>query len=103
MSFFRRYVRYLRDNPEHYWFKRKIFGWGWTPATWEGWAILLIFIAIITANAFRLDDEFYIPETVYYFVGETAVLVLVLIYICYKTGEPPKWMWYFPPEKEDEE
>jgi hypothetical protein len=28
MNFLSRYIRYLKDNPEQYWFKRKAYGWG---------------------------------------------------------------------------
>ena len=34
-----------------YWFKPKVFGYGATPATWEGWAITAgycVVIAIVT-------------------------------------------------------
>ncbi len=27
-----------------YWFKAKNYGWGWYPATWQGWLILAGFI-----------------------------------------------------------
>jgi hypothetical protein len=30
---FKRQLDYLRNNPQRYWFKRKLYGWGWTPAT----------------------------------------------------------------------
>ena len=26
---------------ERYWFRPKSFGYGWTPITWEGWAVTL--------------------------------------------------------------
>ena len=25
------------------WFRRKRFGWGWTPISWEGWVATLLF------------------------------------------------------------
>jgi hypothetical protein len=27
------YKKYLKDNPEVYWFKAKLYGWGWFPVT----------------------------------------------------------------------
>lgn len=36
MSLIKNCVEYLKDNPEGYWFKRKLYGWGWTPAKWQG-------------------------------------------------------------------
>lgn len=32
---FKNYLDYIRDNPHGYWFKRKLYGWGWTPVTWQ--------------------------------------------------------------------
>lgn len=75
------------------WFKRKTLGWGWYPATKEGWAILFGFIALVSLNAWRLGINSTPGNTVFWFVGETYLLTGLLILICYKTGEPPKWQW----------
>lgn len=77
-----------------YWFKRKRFGWGWTPATWQGWTVVLVFIVLLTANMVRKyevinEDAFYL----HYLLPETGILILILIAICFLTGESPKWQW----------
>jgi len=36
------YIAYLKDNPQGYWFKAKLYGWGWDPAIWQGWLVLLV-------------------------------------------------------------
>jgi hypothetical protein len=46
MNFLSRYIRHLKDNPEQYWFKRKAYGWGCVPATWQGWLTLGVFFII---------------------------------------------------------
>jgi hypothetical protein len=28
----------MTSNP---WFRRKSFGWGWSPASWQGWLVTL--------------------------------------------------------------
>jgi hypothetical protein len=33
---------------ERYWFRPKSFGYGWTPITWEGWAVSLASAAVST-------------------------------------------------------
>lgn len=102
-SFISRYRAYLADNPNRYWFKRKPFGWGWVPATWEGWVTMLVFLLAIVGNALRID---WVPEPtdaqVLVFVVQTFVMALILIGICYVTGEEPKWQWHIP-EKSDEQ
>ena len=27
----KQYIAYLKDNPQGYWFKAKLYGWGWVP------------------------------------------------------------------------
>ena len=100
MGFIRRYIAYLKDNPKHYWFKRKLYGWGWEPATKEGWLTIVLFVVLIVSNAFRLESLF-LPESelAVYAVLETCAFVLVLVGVCYMTGESPKWMWGFPDSK----
>jgi len=76
------------------WFKAKHYGYGWYPATWQGWLVVLVFVALMIFNALRIDSipqpEGYIPTN---FILQTIVLVVLLIIICYKTGEPAKWRW----------
>ena len=30
-----------------YWFKQKRFGYGATPVTWQGWVLMLVYLAIV--------------------------------------------------------
>lgn len=88
------YLDYLKDNPNKYWFKRKIYGWGWTPATWQGWLTLLLFLGAIIINTLGIDKT--TPEGLKTFIVETIALILILLFICYRTGEKPKWQWGLP-------
>jgi hypothetical protein len=76
------------------WFKAKRFGWGWYPCSWEGWLVLLTWVAGNVIH-FKSIDVFshsnsdtllgYSP----FFILSTAVLLI----ICYLTGEKPSWNW----------
>lgn len=94
---FKEYRDYLRNNPEGYWFKRKLYGWGWTPARWQGWVTVVIFIGLIAANGMRVDSDSYsVSDTLLNFIPETFILVAILIFICWLTGEKPRWQWGIP-------
>jgi len=97
-----RYIDYLKDNPEGYWFKRKIFGWGWTPATWQGWAITIVYLVIVIGFALTIDENSPGSELIFTFFLPFVLLTLAFIRIAYKTGEKPKWTWGFPKKEDDE-
>jgi len=99
MNVFSRYLAYLKNNPEHYWFRRKIWGWGWVPATWEGWTTLAVFIAVLIAmvTSFARTTNPSDAE-MWYFAGKVFLWAAVLLIVCYVTGEPPRLQWGFPEE-----
>ncbi len=89
-----------KAKQKKYWFKRKFYGWGWSPASWEGWAFITIYIAILTLNAFRLDAPgLSVQQVLGDILPETAFLTILLIAICYCKGETPHWQWGDPDKK----
>ncbi len=87
------YIQYLKDNPERLWFKRKLYGWGWTPVTWQGWVVILVYIALVALFAFTIDENSPIREVVFTGMLPIALLTFALIRICYRFGEKPRWQW----------
>lgn len=91
------YIAYLKDNPKGYWFKRKLYGWGWTPAKWQGWCVILIYILIILSLVLTREDA--IPgnpdsgSNFLTFALPIIVLTVLLIIVAYKKGEKPRWQW----------
>ncbi len=94
-NIFYRYVAYLRDNPKGYWFRRKLYGWGWTPVRWQGWAVVAVAVAILVAGAYvgEVDDA---PGAM--IIALFLVVVLVFVFGFWK-GEPPRWQWGLPEAK----
>lgn len=91
------YIAYLKDNPEKLWFKRKLYGWGWTPATWQGWGVIATFIIFTVANFYRIDSLSHSgSDTLIKFLPQLVVSALILSYICWKKGESPRWQWGIP-------
>lgn len=100
MNIFNKCIAYLKDNPEHLWFKRKLYGWGWTPVTWQGWFVILGGIILIVWNFFRLDGVSHsVSDTLRPFFVQTFFIVGVLIFISYKKGEKPRWQWGMPEDE----
>jgi hypothetical protein len=81
------------DSDRHYWFRAKSFGWGWTPATWQGWAILaawcITFTSIVVATVATATGTMLFGVMIALALAST----LILAAICYRTGEPPRWRW----------
>ena len=73
----------LVDRP---WFGPRRFGWGWTPVTWQGWVVTLVFVAAMVLCAFLL------PGTVAKVVAD-VVLIVLLVVVCALTGTRPGWRW----------
>ncbi len=69
------------------WFKRKTYGWGWVPSSWEGWFIIISWVLLFSFSINNIKQG-----------GIQEILFIIfitglLIYICYKKGEKPKWQW----------
>jgi hypothetical protein len=69
------------------WFKRKLYGWGWTPATWEGWLVILVWFVLFVSLVKKMDHE-WIKNTLFIIISTG-----LLVYISYKKGEKPRWQW----------
>ncbi len=73
------------------WFPAKKYGWGWgPPCCWQGWAVIVVWFAIVISGVtlfFRPDRNivgFYIFD---------AIMVVLIIGICWLKGEKPQWRW----------
>lgn len=76
------------------WFKAKEYGWGWYPATWQGWLIIACFVIFAVWNFMRIDSTSHSgSDTLRPFIIETFGAVLLLILIAWLTGEKPGWRW----------
>jgi hypothetical protein len=96
---FKKYIEYIKDNPEGYWFKRKCWGWGWTPATREGWLVTAAYVALMILFALTIDKTSPRREIAFTFLLPALFLTVSFILIAYKTGEKPKWQWGIPKRK----
>ncbi|MDD3607285.1 MAG: hypothetical protein PHQ20_00595 [Candidatus Moranbacteria bacterium] len=95
-----KYTTYLKDNPKGYWFKRKLYGWGWVPVRWQGWLVILLYILLILSLVLTREEA--IPgnpdsgSNFLTFALPIIVLTALLIFVTYKKGEKPGWRWGLP-------
>jgi hypothetical protein len=91
------------------WFKARRYGWGWTPASVEGRIItIVVAIALVAGNYVigtlaspaggsgarddlmpRLSGSALLVALVVW----NALVLIPAIWICWKTGERPRWRW----------
>jgi hypothetical protein len=77
-----------------YWFKRKTYGWGWTPSTWEGWFITIMYIMAALYIFRKIDSTSHsASDTLIGFTYPLILLTFILIIVCYFKGEEPRWQW----------
>jgi hypothetical protein len=83
----------LSHSARTYWFPAKRYGWGWgPPSTWQGWIVLLAYVVLVLGGIPFVQvsgGSFLYPAYV-------LVLTIVLVAICWLTGEPPRWRWGGP-------
>jgi len=75
-------------EPRRYWFRAKRYGWGWTPATWQGWVFTLGWLATTLPMTFWLANQNI--GMAYAFM---SIMIVVLAVVCFMKGEPPRWRW----------
>lgn len=78
------------------WFKRKIYGWGWYPATWQGWVITLLYVVLALALGFTVDESASPRDVAFTALLPLLILTTLFITVVYKTGETPRWQWGNP-------
>jgi len=83
------------DKNRGYWFKRRRYGYGWTPVTWQGWSTVAAFLLIVMIASTALNDT----PAKSYSLESLAYLTLIvfatvsLVVISLKKGPSPKWRW----------
>lgn len=81
------------DKTRKYWFKRRRYGYGWVPATYEGWLVMAIYavlVAVVVAAYATTPLEN--RSTLVFLVGLLTV-TLCMICIAIAKGPQPRWRW----------
>ncbi len=79
----------------NYWFKRKRYGYGFVPVTWQGWASIGIYLLVIFGGLLSIrdmpEDDFSAEASIYLLVVLIATSALIIV--SYKHGPTLKWRW----------
>jgi hypothetical protein len=78
------------SDGQPYWFPAKRYGWGWgLPRTWQGWVVPAAFIGLLGIGFLMFP-----PDTkLGFLLAYVAILIALLIAICWFKGERPRWRW----------
>jgi len=85
----------MLDTDNLYWFKRKKYGYGWTPCTWQGWVVLGVYILGLALLVHRLLPESSASSPIRFLVS-CAIWTFIFLVITYRTGELLRWQWGEP-------
>ena len=95
-----KYIQYIKDNPENHWFRARWYGWGWVPATWQGWLSTAVYIFLVIVLGVFLDENKQAKENTVMFLLVLTLLTISFCILAYKKGERPKWSWGPPSDKD---
>lgn len=80
----------MTEQPNEYWFPAKRYGWGWgIPRIWQGWVVLAAYVAVLVGAAHFLPPARHALA----FSAVSGIATLVLLLVCLRKGEPPRWRW----------
>jgi len=73
------------------WFKAKKYGYGWYPATWQGWLVILFYFIILIPLIYIFETD--VEKYLIFYLLSVFFITGLLIYISYKKGEKASWRW----------
>ncbi len=69
------------------WFKRKRYGWGWTPATWQGWLIIAFYVGSVFFFAHNAKNFTKNSDVIIGLFIPTAMFTILLFIVAWAKGE----------------
>ena len=75
----------MSSLPKNYWFKRRRYGLGWYPVTYQGWLAIAFYVTVVLVLTFTVDSSQALPVV--------GFATLLLVGLCYAKGPKPRWRW----------
>ena len=78
-----------------YWFKRRRYGYGWIPVTWQGWLVVGVYLVVVVAGGLAFLDapESAQPKEIGFYLLFVAIATVGLVRITLRKGPRPRWRW----------
>ncbi|KND50263.1 MAG: hypothetical protein AB198_01580 [Parcubacteria bacterium C7867-003] len=76
------------------WFKAKRFGYGWYPCSWEGWAVILLYLIVVIVHTINVEKFVKSgADLILNFLIPLIINTIFLIIISHARGEKASWRW----------
>lgn len=93
----------MSKTDNHYWFKRRRYGYGWTPVRWQGWVAVIVCLGVIIASGFLFGSMPYSNELLWLYLNTVLTVIIFLIIIGILKGPAPRWRWGKKPGDDSKE
>lgn len=86
----------MENGSRPIWFKRKKYGWGWYPATKQGWMFMIAWIILFVLGVVIYERHMIEAASSFatlLYLLYVASLIYLLLKVSYRYGEAPRWQW----------
>jgi hypothetical protein len=82
------------EKTQQIWFKAKQYGYGWYPATWQGWAVIAAYFIFNFSNYFLIKSQTKSEsDLLVNFIFDMLLSTLLLVLVAMSRGEKASWRW----------
>lgn len=83
------------NKKKDYQMKRRRYGWGWIPTTWQSWLYLILQfgIILIATTGLPAKPAQPSPRQLLTFFAILILVIASLVLVSYMTGPKPHWRW----------
>lgn len=83
----------MAERNNQHWFKRRRYGYGWTPVTWQGWVWVSVLLVVVIGGAIVLATNPYSNTLLWLYLTAVVTAVIALLIITTAKGPRPRWRW----------
>ena len=85
---------FTQSKPKEHWFRAHQYGYGWSPSSWQGLSLTLVYALLIAATVLIAErNAGSISDALLSAFPLGALTFSTLIAVCMHTGEKATWRW----------